>query len=271
MSESALERRFIEAMAKHLPPSGATLHVLDVGGGAFTILAEQRADLAVTVVDGGLEESKFDADSFDAIVAYDEDIGGGFLKAALAALRPGGRLVVVQPLEEVREALVKTLERAGYTRILVEPALDDPPTGVLLRGEKPHTEAHTLDRVRQVAGRDVATRAGRYIHLLIQQKPNKPPWSLKPGEKVEWHAIAVQGKDETVLLAFSSLPKAVEFMQPALLDGFITDVNKIAKFRWEQARAWPFPVLVNPTDDILATHAVVLLPVDPATAEAPDE
>ena len=73
------------------------------------------------------------------------------------------------------------------------------------------------------------------------------------------------------VLAFSSLPKAVEFMQPAVVAGRIKDVNKIAKFRWEVARDWPFPVMLNPSDEIFDTHAAALLAVDPDTAEAPDE
>jgi hypothetical protein len=125
--------------------------------------------------------------------------------------------------------------------------------------------------VKQVAGRDTAPRGGRYIHVLIQQTPNKPMWKLEPGEKVDWEAIGVAGDGETVLLAFSSLPKAVEFMQPAVVSGHVKDVNKIAKFRWEVARDWPFAIMLNPSDEILDTHTVALLAVDPRTAETPDE
>jgi hypothetical protein len=112
---------------------------------------------------------------------------------------------------------------------------------------------------------------GRYIYLLIRRFPNKPAWALKPGETVEWHAAAVARQDQPALLAFSSLPKAVAFMQPAVLSGLINDINKVAKFRRETARAWSTSLLLNPTADELSTGAVIMLPVDPETAETPDE
>src|SRR5262249_6389829 len=142
--------------------------------------------------------------------------------------------------------LVVTLENAGYTRILVEPLSDQ--GGVLMRGEKPHTTPDTMERIRQVAVRDaesdLSTYSGRYVHLLIQQTPNKPAWKLQPGEKIEWRALALAqpsvGADETgrVALAFSSLPKAVSFMQPAVVAGAIRGVNKVAKFSRETAQGW---------------------------------
>jgi hypothetical protein len=51
----------------------------------------------------------------------------------------------------------------------------------------------------------------------------------------------------------------------------INDVNKVAKFSREVARTWSLPVLLNPTMDTLDGRAVMLVPVDPQTAEAPDE
>jgi hypothetical protein len=257
-------------MAKHLPPSGATLQLLDVEGRAGDTLAALRPDLYVTSVKGAPGGWKLPPDSFDSVAIYDEILTEDMLRATLAALRPGGRLIVIQPDGAPSEAPVLALETAGYTRILVESALVEPlPTGALIRGEKPHTEANTIDRVQQVARRD--TGAARFVHLLIQQKPNKPVWTLEPGEKVEWEAVAVGGDNETVLLGFSSLPKAVAFMQPAVVAGRIKDVNKVAKFLLAKVRAWPYPLLMNPTEDILDTNPLVMLPVDPAAAEQPDE
>jgi hypothetical protein len=271
MADPLLERRLIEAMAKHLPPSASLLRLLDVEGRAGAILSENRADLDVIKVTGSPDTWGLDAGSLDAIAAYDGSPELPLLQVSLAALRAGGRLIIVQPDGNVTEALVKRLEGAGYTRILVEPCIEHPLVGVLMRGEKPHTAERTTDRIQQIASRDNAPRSGRYVHLLIQQKPNKPAWAIKPDEPVEWQAVAVAGDNETVLLAFSSLPKAVEFMQPAVLDGLIKDINKVAKFSWEIARKWPFPILMNPTDDILATNPIMMLPIDPATAESPDE
>lgn len=233
-----------------------------------------RADLDITPVEAAPNTWHNQPDSMDAITAYDAVVGDAFLHAALAALRPGGRLVIVNPADAVSESWVKTLENAGYTRILVEPALDE--QGVLIRGEKPHMEPRTADRIQQVSARDdnpldVAAYTGRYAHLLIQQTPNKPAWRLAPGERIEWQAVALATESEPMLLAFSSLPRAVAFMQPAVMSGRIKDVNKVAKFSRDAVQQWTSPVIFNPMLDTLEGRTVVLLPVDRQTAEAADE
>ncbi len=272
VTDSGIERLLIQTMAKHLPPSAASLRVVDVGGYAAETLVDFRPDVDVILSPGTNDGWLVKPNSIDAVVAYDTALSDHLLESALVAMRPGGRLIILDTNGEPSEAAVKTLEDAGYTRILVEAGLEHPSSvGVLMRGEKPHTEERTVDRIKQVAGRDNTKRSGRYVHLLIQQTPNKPAWKLAPGEKVEWQAVSVAGDGEIVVLAFSSLPKAVEFMQPAVVAGRIKDVNKIAKFRWEVARDWPFPVMLNPSDEIFDTHAATLLTVDPDTAEAPDE
>jgi hypothetical protein len=268
MIDSAKQRLLIETMVKHLPPGGASLRLVDVGGQAGEILIELRPDLDVILSPGIHDGWLVKPDSIDAVVAYNCAPENHLLESALVALRPGGRLIVIDTRGEPSEGLVKTLEAEGYTRILVERTVV---VGVLMRGEKPHTEERTVDRVKQVAGGDAAPRSGRYVHLLIQQTPNKPAWKLEADEKIEWQAVGVAGEGETVVLAFSSLPKAVEFMQPAVLAGRIKNVNKIAKFRWEVAREWPFPIMLNPSDEIFDTHREAVLSVDPRTAEAPDE
>ena len=52
---------------------------------------------------------------------------------------------------------------------------------------------------------------------------------------------------DPLLLAFSSLPNAVAFMQPAVIAGTIKDVNKVAKFSRATAQDWR--VLINPALD----------------------
>ena len=270
-AQSSRQRSLIEAMAKHLPPSGAALRLLDVGGRAGDVLQELRPDIDIVLSPGQADSWLIKRDSVDAVVAYDCVPSEHLLVSALAALRPGGRLILVKSRGKPAETEVKTLEDAGYTRILVEAGLNEPsPSGVLIRGEKPHTEKYTIDRTKQVANRDPA-RQGRYIHLLIHQTPHKPAWRRKPDDVVVWNAVAVAGDQETVVLSFSSLPKAVEFMQYAVMGGYITMVNKIAKFNWDIAKTWNFPMLLNPTDEIFATHEVVWQPIDPTTAESPDE
>jgi SAM-dependent methyltransferase len=264
----------IEAMRRHLPPSGVSLRLLDVEGAAGGLLARRRGDLDITTVTGAAAEWQLAPASFDAVAGCDVVISADFLAACFDALRPGGRLIVALSVGQASADWVARLEQAGYTRILVEAVLDDG-RGLLLRGEKPHTEARTLDRIRQVADGDAASDfdhyAGRYLHLLICQTPNKPAWALRPDDVIEWHAAAVEGEPAPALLAFSSLPKAVAFMQPAVMSGLIRDVNKVGKFSRETARSWPLPVLLNPAFESLTRRNIVFCPVDARSAEAPDE
>ncbi len=276
-----LTRLLITAMAKHLPPSASRLRLLDVEGRAGAVLGELRQDLEVQSVGMMLESTAAEnraaaENSADAVVLYGAGFTPAFLDAALRVLRPGGRLVLVNPNGEPEEALVRALEQAGYTRILVETAAECPlPTGVLLRGEKPHVTDDTLARVSGVAVQDgdlldLTQYSGRYVHLLVQETPNKPVWARQPDEPVQWGAVAVPRGDSLHLLAFSSLPRAVSFMQPAVLAGQIRDINKVAKFSRATAAAWTLPVLLNPAPEVLSA-GVQFVPLDPTTAEAPDE
>jgi hypothetical protein len=263
-------RLYVEAMAKHLPPSAATLRLLDVGGAAGALLSGLRRDLEI--IPAAATPGNLSSNSLDAVVAYDHALSQDFLSVALAALRPGGRLVVVNPNTAVSKAWVTALENVGYTRILIEAVFD----GVLVRGEKPHTQQRSQDRIQQVAALDadqldLSAFSGRYVHLLIRQTPNKPAWRLAPGEQIEWQALALENGGAPVLLAFSSLPRAVAFMQPAVMAGRIKDVHKVARFSRETARQWTLSMLLNPTIDALDDGTVALVPVDPQSAEAPDE
>ncbi|MCU0498415.1 MAG: hypothetical protein MUF87_13770 [Anaerolineae bacterium] len=269
MASARLTRLFIEAMAKHLPPSASTLRLVDLDGKAGAILHSLREDLEV------IASSPHDlpAESVDAVIAYDHPLADDLLTGALSALRPGGRLIVVNTAGEVNERDGQTLEGAGYTRIMVEVGIECPtPLGVLMRGEKPHQTADTLARIQGVAMEDhdaltLGDYRGRYVYLLITQTPNKPVWALRPDEPIAWQAVTV---DDT-LLAFSSLPKAVGFMQPAVIANKIRDVNKVAKFRKEVAQAWPQRVILNPSLELLVGRKTSLIPIDPTTAEKPDE
>lgn len=261
----------IQVMLKHLPPSGAALRLLDIEGRCGAIFSAQRADLNITTINGAVAGWQLAPDSFDAGVAYDQRPSPELLEAVLNALRPGGRLVIGLPQGQAGPGWVDVLEAAGYTRILVEAVSE----GVLLRGEKPHIEARTVDRIRQVADADniesLHDFKGRYVHLLIRQTPNKPVWALRPDEPVQWEAVAINYDSSPTLLAFSSLPKAVAFMQPAVMLGLINDVNKVSKFSRETAGTWPLPLLFNPDIDAITGQEITLWPLDPTTAEAPDE
>ena len=274
---SSTRRQLIEAMARHLPPSASTLRLLDVGGAVGDVLSERRADLEVVAVSGIPATWALAENDFDAIVVFDTLIDAEFLTAARVVLRPGGRLIALDPNGMPDETHVRTLENAGYGRILVEAGVTSPsPLGVLMRGEKPHLTADTLARVKVAADKDAPTLdaaaySGRYIHLLIKQTPNKPVWALHEGETVSWEAAALVLGDEQVLLAFSSLPKAVSFMQPTILRGAIVGVTKVAKFSRQTAVGWPGRLLINPDVGVLDGQTLNFVPIDPASAETPDE
>jgi SAM-dependent methyltransferase len=264
------------AIARHLPPSAATLRLLDLNGQMGASLKAYRADVAPVAVSGDAETWDIPPASMDAVVAFEYVLNPAFLESALAILRPGGRLIVANSRGRVDRTPGQMLEQAGYVRILVEPALEDG-TGLLIRGERRHTTDDTLARIQGVAGADaemidLATYRGRYVHLLIQQTPNKPVWARADDEPVQWRAVTLQPEDgQPVLLAFSSLPRAVGFMQPAVLAGQIKDVNKVGKFSKQTAATWTLPVLLNPAVAVLEDAGTGLVLVDPATAEAPDE
>jgi hypothetical protein len=271
-----LTRLMIEEMAKHLPPSGATLHLLDLDGQASPVLTNLRADLAVQTA----TPETLPAESVDAVVAFGGEVAEQTLVAALHALRRGGRLIITNPDGEPNATQVQMLERLGYTRILVQAGVECPmPVGVMMRGEKPHITEDTLERIDDVAAgddavalnlADVAAYRGRYLYLLVQQSPNKPVWKLTPQDVITWQAVTIAGEPPT-LLAFSSLPRAVSFMQPTVLAGRIRDVNKVAKFSKATAQTWTLPVLLNPTVDALDAHTLGRISIDPATAESSDE
>jgi SAM-dependent methyltransferase len=265
---------YITAMAKHLPPSSAEMRVLDIGGVAGDTLTDLRADVMPMIASLRVDDWNYAPDSVDAVVAYDTLLKPNLLEQVLRVMRAGGRFIVVNPAGEPDEAHVQTLENAGYVRILVEAAVAG--AGVLLRGEKAHTTSDTIERVQGVASADadlldLENYRGRYVHLLVQQTPNKPVWKRAPDEPLQWHAVTLQRSDDVTLLAFSSLPKAVSFMQPAVMQGVIKDVNKVGKFSKATAATWAHPVLLNPTLDHIDADAIAYLEIDPTTAEAPDE
>lgn len=275
MDATRIHHHFVAVMAKHLPPSGATLRLLDLDGKSGPLLAQSRADLEIHHIQPNDQDRIAGAPStYDVALAYDVKLSGALLQACLTALRAGGRLIALQSRGLVSEDHLRQLRDRGYVRILVEPALDE--LGVLIRGEKPHATADTMARIKAVARADadmldLKRFRGRYIHLLIQRQPNKPVWQLTPGEPIAWRAAAIQRESMPSLLGFSSLPKAVAFMQPAVLGGLIADVNKVGKFSVETAAAQDWNISLNPTPDSLTSETLTFIDIDPALAEAPDE
>ena len=268
MSALRPRRHVVAAMVPHLPPSAAQLRLLALDDESGALLAELRPDILL------LQSQPGQPNSVDAIAACDLPLTDDLLREALRLLRPGGRLIVVQTHGEVSARQGERLSESGFVRILVEPAVDG--LSLLLRGEKAHTTADTMARIQQVAGADAdsldLTRfRGRYLHLLIQQRPNKPVWKLAADERISWRAAAIHAQPQPVLLAFSSLPKAVAFLQPAVLAGAIRDINKVGKFSRATARSQAWLLRLNPTIESLHDERLAYIEVDPALAEAPDE
>jgi hypothetical protein len=265
-----------KAALRHLPPSASQLRLVDAGGGVGAVLAGERADVTVVQVEGVNGLARLPEASADAVTFFGA-VDDAMRKQALHALRAGGRFIAIDPAGSPSAEHVAALERAGFTRVLVEAAVHEPQAqGVLVRGERPHTTADTLARVEGVAGRDAAltdwsTFRGRYVHVLVRVVPDKPDWKREPDEPVQWLAAAVELEGQPALLAFSSLPNAVAFMQQVVLAGALPGINKVGKFTRAEAERWPQTLLFNPAPEVLNGGRVLTVPVDPARAVTGEE
>ena len=263
----------IAEMLRHLPPGPSQLWLLDISPqDVQTDITQNRPDIAIT-----RERVDIDAVFGCGILSLKPVM----LETSLNALRPGGRMILFFPaLDLSLDEVAVVLQEAGFVRILTETLRG----GILARGERPYAQGmNTADRiaigaqdevvgeeVRVLAGTEIRNAPGRYIHLLIKQTPNKPVWKLETGERIEWRAAALD--NPLTVIGFTSLPKAVQLMQAAVMDGTIKDVTKIAKFSKAIAAAWDFGVLLNPDLEIIKSRGpVVLIEIDPASAEVPEE
>ena len=269
-----LNRRLLEdmarLMAKHLPPSHSELSVWDTSGLLGLVIQQWRADLrwATTSPHGEV----------DAVLMLDppSPLSTAYIAELATPLRRGGRLIgVVYGLDPSR-VLVSTLEQAGLTRLLVEYLNeDDPAVGVLVRGEKPWHTASTFKRIQEVAQADgdrltLAEYQGSYLYFPLIQKPNTPVWKLSPDEPITWEGIAWEAAP-ACRLGFSSLPKAVGFMQAVVMRGLVKDVNKIGKYHRSVVENWQTTLLINPLLEDCLSESLILLPLNPHEAEQSDE
>lgn len=251
LTDNAIWREGIQAVAKQLPPSGSSLRLLDAAcgpGHSLRDLLALRQDITPVGLDlapgmvrlarntrpghyllGDALRIPAGADSFDAVLIqrtyYFLSEKTELLAEALRVLRPGGRLIMVDPAQNPRglwrslgrgpraaldmaawragarvfggvtsEGVAGALIDAGFARVLAEEAFDG--YAVLSRGEKPHAEqASTAERVDVAAARDLGK--GRYVHLLIRQRPNLPAWKLKPDDIIEWDAAMLNSEPPT--------------------------------------------------------------------------
>jgi hypothetical protein len=236
--------------AKHLPPSAGLPRVL--------VLDEASQPELPTEIEIVLE-----GEEADAIVGC---VPPHNLERWFRRLRPGGRLILAYaaPAEE----LLAALTAAGFIHCLVEP-LENGLT--LYRGEKPPLNSST-ERLNSLTNNFQTTSP--FIFLLIQQNPNKPAWKLEPDELLEWRAACVRDvpTQQPTLLAFSSLVKAVAFMQKAVLAQWLVGINKVGKFKSQVAQTWPLPLTLNPEFETVQAWAIESpVSVDPQAAITGDE
>ena len=263
----------IEALIKHLPPSASQLRLLDVNGMVGEMMTQLRPDVHLTSISGDVQSWHFPQNYFDAVVAVEYILNDAFLRVVLPILRHGGRLIIANSRASMDVSHYGTrLENAGYIRILIEDVLLPSNKGILMRGERAHITTDTYERIQEVAGHEeelipIHDYKGRFVHLLIRQTPNKPPWRIEPNEPIQWDALTINNG----LLVFSSLPKAVSFMQPSVLMNKFHTVNKVAKFKRDVAIGWERPIILNPTLQIWDDGEIGFYPINPSDAESPDE
>ncbi len=272
-----LWRAALPELLRHLPPSGSLLSLLYVGApDQAAALAELRPDLALSLYDPS-GEALFapEAASYDALLVQGAQLRQreAFLSAALAALRLGGRLIMLDAAADAPEGcsawqldalqpvtlaqMVQSLERAGYVRVLTERLLEG--CLVLSRGERDYTHLSTLERVERVAARDATPDGallpmaadavaeavrGNFIFVLARQASSRPAWEA-PAQV--WRALTLTDGEQVCLPVFSALPKAVAFMQAAIKAGAFSGVNKIGKFPKSALQGWQSAFLLNPT------------------------
>jgi hypothetical protein len=259
--------------AKHLPPSAGLPRVLVLAPAAA---AELAGMVEMVLAAPGADD--WPAGPFDAVAG---PAAPALLPALGQRLRPGGRLILTHASEP--EALLAALTSAGLIHCLVEP---QGPV-CLYRGERPPVGT-TLERHQALAQDEAGAATSHYqlpiatypdlptpfIFLLIQRTPNKPAWKLAAGELVTWRAatLARAGGAAPVLLGFSSLVKAVAYMQGAVMARRLAGVNKVGKFPAEAMQGWPLPLVLNPDFELVrGLEPGPLFEVDPQTAITGDE
>jgi len=296
----AVWRAALSELLRHLPPSGSALRLLYIGAPEqAAAVSALRADLDLTVYDpSGSAPFQPESDYYDALLVQGAQVRERepFLRAALAALRLGGRLIMfdvaadapapcaAQQLETAHGVTMADMQellmRIGYVRVLIERLLDG--CAVLSRGERDYTQLSTLERVQRTAERDMTPERalapmnaaalqdalrGNFIFALIRQDAARPAWEAQPQS---WRALTLVEGEQVCLPIFSGLPKAVAFMQAAIKAGSFSGVNKIGKFHKRAAQEWQIAFLLNPTFNASQREGAPLM-LDPRDAVTGEE
>lgn len=298
----------IREVIKHLPPSGEYLNLVSIRLPYLApLIRRYRPDIRVIP---SYNIQQVSSDSVDAIIADSTApltecrrilrfggrlivlvaAGSGKVPALLPYIFSNPRLALTlyhlqcAPAPQPNLAAVaKPLEQAGFSRILAENIRNN--RLILIRGEKPYPlGTPTLARSASISqncailnvinGYTWLEIKARFVFLLIRQTPNQPIWH-DGRDMLKWGAVGITlVTGETIVFAFTSLPQAVGFMQRAVLGQTIEGVNKIPKFRLTTAVEWAFPAWVNPSFEDLQSiemTAITIIPIEPTTAEEPDE
>ena len=240
-----------QLILKHLPPSAdlPNVHACDERGRRWAMALQRQGHITLN-----------DRQAIDGVLASDLS----FAPEAAQRLRPQGRAIFLIPngAEVASQAVVQALTSAGLVRVLTEAVLDG--AYLLARGERPAGQPRPVERSeRSVAIADItpgalnpieaqqAAERYRALHLLVQQDPPGRGWAESAA--VTWRASTVRdvAADRVVLLAFTSLVKAVAFMQPAVLAGAIHHINKMPRYEVVHLIKWGLPVIVNPVFEVL--------------------
>jgi hypothetical protein len=238
-----------QLILKHLPPSADLPRVrpLDARSKRWCMALDRQHAIKTS-----------STNDVDATVASDIV----HVQDAVASLRPNGRAIFLIPnkVGVTTELLTEALISNGLTRILTESVLGD--SFILVRGERPTDQPRTTDRIATIAQIESAAieilnldqAAQRYpqVHLLVRQQPPSRGWAdRQPG--TTWEALTLQDahSNQSLLIAFTSLVKAVAFMQPAALAGAIHGVNKMPRFGTERTIGWRHPLIINPVFETL--------------------
>jgi hypothetical protein len=237
-----------QLILKHLPPSADLPRVRPLDDrSARWCLALDRQGSIISVDDSEV----------DAAVAS----GIAHVQDAATSLRPNGRAIFLIPNTEgiATESIVEALTANDLTRILIESVLDH--TFILARGERPTDQERTTDRIATIARIEseaieilaIDQAAQRYLHLqvLVKQQPPSRGWAdMQPN--TTWEALTIQDadSDQFLLVAFTSLVKAVAFLQPAVLADVVHGINKMPRFETERIIGGQY-FIINPVFEAL--------------------